>query len=552
MRKTTFAAAAAAFTLLAGPGLSGSLGDLQFDGFGPRSASAQEEDPEITNMAKQHYKLGQDAYAAGKYDVAIKELKKAYVLKRIPAILVNIAMTYRKTKDYDMAVYFYKKFLAEAPADDKGRPKIEAELAETEAERTAALTPAPLEPARPAVEMAKPEGSPPEAAKATPAPAAGKDAAAPATALAAPKPAAEPGKAVAAASAPGTPEAAGNAPGTPEAAAPAVAAASADKPVTDWSHSPIDAVPPGQPVDVRVQMPVMKGVKVKVFYRKEGQATFETIELKRRGNEKFARLPAEITSGRNFQYYIEARDPAGTLVKSAGSEYNPNIVLIDSTARPQLVDAQGATDTSEDDEPARRVKAGPKRDIENEAVSFDIGGPNQTAMERLRNSLRKQDKSKDTKSYLSPMGGIGVGTAGLGLAGLAGGSALLGLAYQQAQIVSADSRCENSKMRCLFYGPNDDPTLNKAPKDSSSEIEAKGLLYDKVGLGLTVAGGVVLAAGGALLATDLIRKWQAGKPKPVAPKTRKVKKVVEVEEPAVSMAPVIGPAFSGMVAAGRF
>ena len=296
----------------------------------------------------------------------------------------------------------------------------------------------------------------------------------------------------------------------------------------------------------------MKGVKVKVFYRKEGQAAFDTMELKRRGNEKLARLPPEITSGRNFQYYIEARDPAGTLVKSAGSEYNPNIVLIDSTARPQLVDAQGAADTSEEDEPARRVKSGPKRDIENEAVSFDIGGPNQSAMDRLRSSLRKQDKAKETKSYLSPMGWVGVGTAGLGLAGLATGSAFLGLAYQQAQIVSADSRCENSKMRCLFYGPNDDPTLNKAPKDSSSELESRGLFYDKLGIGLTVAGGVVLAAGGALLATDLIRKWQAERPKPVVPKTRKVKKVIEVEEPAVSMAPVVGPAFSGLVAAGRF
>lgn len=554
MRKKTFAAAATAFTLFAGSGLSGSLGDLHFDGLGPRSASAQEEDPEITNMAKLHYKLGQDAYAAAKYDVAIKELKKAYVLKRIPAILVNIAMTYRKTKDYDMAVYFYKKFLAEAPADDKGRPAVQAELAETEAERTTALTPAPLEPARPAVEMAKPEGAAPpaESAKAAPAPATGKQGAPtePGKAVAAAKPAVTEGSPASAAAGAA---AAAAAPGAEAgAAAPAVATAAVDKPVTEFTHTPIDAVPPGQPVDVRVQMPVMKGVKVKVFYRKEGQATFDTAELKRRGNEKFARLPPEITSGRNFQYYIEARDPAGTLVKSAGSEYNPNIVLIDSTARPQLADASGATDTSEDDEPARRVKSGPKRDIENEAVSFDIGGPNQSAMERLRSSLRKQEKSKDTKSYLSPMGWAGVGTAGLGLASLVTGSTFLGLAYQQAQIVSADSRCENSKMRCLFYGPNDDPTLNKAPKDSSAELESKGLLYDKVGIAMTVAGGVVLAAGGALLATDLIRKWQAGRPKPVAPKTRKVKKVIEVEEPAVSMAPIVSPAFSGMVAAGRF
>jgi len=557
MRKTTLAAATAAFTLFAGSGLPGSLVDLPanlgsrgcLNLFSLPSAEAQEEDPEITNMAKQHYKLGQDAYAAGKYDVAIKELKKAYVLKRIPAILVNIAMTYRKTKDYDMAVYFFKKFLAEAPADDKGRPGVETQLAETEQERTAALTPAPLEPARPAVEMAKPEGQPAvEAAKVAAAPATpGKDAGA--------GPAADPSKPAAAAkpetaAAPATAAPAAGAAATAPEAATQVAAA--EKPATEWSHTPIDAVPPGQPVDVRVQMPVMKGVKVKVYYRKEGQATFDSMELKRRGNEKLARLPAEISSGRNFQYYVEARDPAGTLVKSAGNEYNPNIVLVDPTARPQLVDAQGAADTSEDDEPARRVKSGPKRDIENEAVSFDIG--NQSAMDRLRSQLRKQERSKakEGPSFFTPLGWAGVGTAGLGLASLAAGSTFLGLAFQQAQIVSSDSRCENSKMRCLFFGPNDDPALNKAPKDSSSELEQRGLLYDKVGTALTVAGGVVLAAGGALIATDLVRKWQASRPKTVAPKTRKVKKVIEVEEPAVSLAPVISPSVNGLVAVGRF
>ena len=555
MRKTTLAAATAAFTLFAGSGLPGSPAEFRakmgshghLNLLSLPSAQAQEEDPEITNMAKQHYKLGQEAYAAGKYEVAIKELKKAYVLKRIPAILINIVMTYCKTKDYDMAVYFFKKFLAEAPADDKGRPGAETQLAETEQERTVALTPQQLEPARPAVEMAKPETPPPDAAKAAAAPAPVAAAAAPGAAPAKPAGDAKP--------ATGEPAAAPNAaaPATPAQGAEApTQTAAADKPVTEWSHSPIDAVPPGQPVDVRVQMPVMKGVKVKVYFRKEGQATFDSMELKRRGNEKLARLPAEITSGRNFQYYVEARDPAGTLVKSAGNEYNPNIVLIDSTARPQLVDAQGATDTSEDDEPARRVKSGPKRDIENEAVSFDIG--NQSAMDRLRNSLRKQDsgKAKEGPSFFTPLGWAGVGAAGLGLASVVTGGTFLGLAYQQAQIVSADSRCENSKMRCLFYGPNDDPALNKAPKDSSSELEQRGILYDKVGIALTAAGGVVLAAGGALVATDLVRKWQASRPKPVAPKTRKVKKVIEVEEPAVSFAPVLSPTLSGMVAVGRF
>ena len=58
-----------------------------------------------------------------------------------------------------MAVYFYKKF-AEAPADDKGRPKIGAELAETEAGAHGCADPLPFEPARPAAEMAAGRGAP--------------------------------------------------------------------------------------------------------------------------------------------------------------------------------------------------------------------------------------------------------------------------------------------------------------------------------------------------------------------------------------------------------
>lgn len=269
MRKLTLVAATA-FALMTGPG---GLDLGKPDWLAPAPLFAEEEDPEITSQAKLHFKLGQDAYAAGKYDQAIKELKRAYVLKRIPAILMNIAMTYRKTKDYEMALYFYRKFLTEAPPDDKQRAKVETEITEVEQERTAASQPQQLEPAKPAVEMAKPAT---ETAK----PATGPAGTAPAAAT---PPAA--GAAASTAAGAGTPPSAAGAPaGTAATTAP-------DQPVTEWTHTPIDAVPPGKPVDVRVQMPVMKGVKVKVYFRKEGQADWSQLELKRRGNEKVARLP---------------------------------------------------------------------------------------------------------------------------------------------------------------------------------------------------------------------------------------------------------------------
>ena len=508
---------------------------------GCRQASAQEEDPEITAEAKKHYKLGQDAYTEGKYDLAIKELKRAYVLKRIPAILVNIAMTYRKTKDYEMAIYFYKKFLTDAPADDKQRPSIDVAIGEVEKERTAASQPQQLAPAKPAVELAKPAV---EAAK--PAVEAVKQAE-PAVkpAVEAAKPAVEAAKSVAPA---------GDAASADPAQAAQQVAATADKAQSDWAHTPVDAAPPNQPVDIRVQMPVMKGVKVKVYFRKEGQATFDSLELKRRGNEKVARIPESVAQGKAFQYYIEAKDAAGTIVKSIGNDMSPNLVLIDPTARPQIIGAEVQGETADDDEVAKRTKTGPTRDIENEQATFDLGGQS-AAMARLRQQMRDREKSKSKgsgKSLLGPMGWGGGAVALLGLGGLGAGGAFLGMASNYANLVSSDSACDTKVKvdgvpQCPHFGPNDNPDLSKTLKPATAEYERKGMLYDKVGTAVTAVGGVLLAGGAAMLTYDIIKRY--GKEKPPAPKTRKVKKVIEVEEPATSwlIAPVVSPGSVGIV-----
>ena len=86
-------------------------------------------------MAKEHYKAGLEAYKAGQYDVAIKELKRAYLLKRLPPLLLNIGATYRKMSDLDLALHFYKKYLDEAPAEARDRGDVEATIKEIEAEK---------------------------------------------------------------------------------------------------------------------------------------------------------------------------------------------------------------------------------------------------------------------------------------------------------------------------------------------------------------------------------------------------------------------------------
>src|SRR5437667_6621813 len=109
----------------------------------PTVARAQDaEDAEITRMAKEHYKLGLEAFNAKKYPEAIKELKKAYVLKRLPPLLINIAKTYEAMGDLDNAIYYYKKYLAEAPPEAKDRDQIKQAVDDLVAKKSGAGAPA--------------------------------------------------------------------------------------------------------------------------------------------------------------------------------------------------------------------------------------------------------------------------------------------------------------------------------------------------------------------------------------------------------------------------
>src|SRR5947208_4165716 len=101
------------------------------------AARAQEnaEDAEVTKMAKEHYRLGLDAFKAGKYAEAVKELKKAHLLKKIPALNINIAKTYEKMNDLENEIYYYKKYLQEAPPDAKDRDQIKQVIEDLEAKK---------------------------------------------------------------------------------------------------------------------------------------------------------------------------------------------------------------------------------------------------------------------------------------------------------------------------------------------------------------------------------------------------------------------------------
>jgi hypothetical protein len=178
-------------------------------------------------------------------------------------------------------------------------------------------------------------------------------------------------------------------------------------------------------------------------------------------------------------------------------------------------------------------------------------------MSRLRESLRAKDSSSNKKSRLDPVGWGGVGLLSAGVLMIAGGGgAMFAMAAGRADAVSSDSMC-NTKVKvggvpqCPHFGANDDPSLNLALKPASADFERQGKTFDTVGMALTGVGAGLAVAGGAMLVYDVVKRSRAEHP---VVKKRKVKKVIEVEEPAASLhlAPVVGPREVGLVSEYRF
>ncbi|HEX9101862.1 MAG TPA: tetratricopeptide repeat protein [Polyangia bacterium] len=385
----------------------------------PAVARAESSDEaEITAMAKEHYKLGLDAYKNGKYPEAIKELKKAYLLKRLPALLLNIGATYRKMGDVDNAVYYYKKYLAEAP-DAKDRGEVQRTLAELDKEKPGAGAGAS------------------GAGSSEPTPPASESPAPPAT--------------------------------------------------TEWKHTPVDAAPPDQPLDVRVQMPVQKGVKVYVYYRGAGQAEFSQVLMRRHGGEKVGRIPSDAMSGKSLQYYVEGKDDKGNVVKSFGSPSDPNIVRIDSSAAPQVVASSGG-------EAAASAGAGAAHaDLDDEAAPIT----GEIAEKPGKKHKSSSGAAGERTARFGTAFWAGAVAAVVGIAGVAIGGYFLYQAKSYSDVLTADSlyRDPTTGLPYKFTDPNATPYDDKT-------VEARGVRDNNIGIALTTVGGIALAGGVVLMAVD--------------------------------------------------
>ncbi len=80
---------------------------------------------EQLEAAKQAFVEGKQLHDAGKVPEAIEKFKESYRLSKNPLLLYNIALTLDENKQTDSALFYYRKFLADAPADAAQRPPAE-------------------------------------------------------------------------------------------------------------------------------------------------------------------------------------------------------------------------------------------------------------------------------------------------------------------------------------------------------------------------------------------------------------------------------------------
>jgi tetratricopeptide (TPR) repeat protein len=95
------------------------------------SAAAQTHDAPAE--ARRHYDEGTKAFNLGEFARAVNEYRAAYNINPHPALLYNIAQSYRLAGDLAHAVFFYRSYLHNVP-DATNRREVQERIAMLEAQ----------------------------------------------------------------------------------------------------------------------------------------------------------------------------------------------------------------------------------------------------------------------------------------------------------------------------------------------------------------------------------------------------------------------------------
>jgi len=269
----------------------------------PTQAPAPAPSPEQLEAAKKAFAEGKKLHQQGKYGEAVEKFKESYRLSRNPLLLYNIGFTMDEAKETDMALYYYRKFLKEAPPEAEQRASVVERVKQLEQQFNAGAG---------ATEQGKP--APSEGAK---------------------KPVVI------------------KPPGTYNA--------------KDFEHQLIETAPPAKPLDITAFVPEDSGFVVTLFYRTAGEGKYASKVMKWRYKELVGRVPAPKMIGTAVHYYIEVKDTAGALITRSGKAISPNLVNLEAGATPNFYpdltdDGEGQLSTTEirtrdeEDDPLNRGK----------------------------------------------------------------------------------------------------------------------------------------------------------------------------------------------------
>ena len=236
---------------------------------------------EQLDNAKKAFAEGKALYDAGKFLEAVDKFKESYRLSRNALLLYNIGHTLDQAGQKDKALFYYRKFLADAPPTAPQRKDVQKRVEVIEKENLEADLQGTT--------------TPPNNGATTPPPKTDEQ----------PK-------------------------------APVKVKPSGTYGANDFQHQLVDAAPPGKPLDLSAFVPEDSGFSVTLYFRGAGESKFYSKPMKWRYKELVARIPAKMMTGSSVQYYIEVKDQAGNVVTKSGKSTSPNLVNIEAGASPRF------------------------------------------------------------------------------------------------------------------------------------------------------------------------------------------------------------------------
>jgi hypothetical protein len=165
--------------------------------------------------------------------------------------------------------------------------------------------------------------------------------------------------------------------------------------------------------------------------------------------------------------------------------------MIDPKAAPQMVAA--GDDKAEKAE--GHAKGAVREDLDDEAA------PITGELEEKQNKARHHTSGSASSgpSKFGPLFYTGIAFAVAGLGGVGGGAFCLYQAKSYSDVLTADSNFRDQNGNPYrFTDPNATPYDDKY-------VEQRGKFFDTLGIGLTVAGGALVAAGVTMIAIDVVK-----------------------------------------------